>query len=342
METRGLLFIPDISGFSRFVHDADIEHSRLIIQELLELLINANQLGLEISEIEGDAILFYRFGEVPELQALYGQVKKMFQDFHYHLKAYERRRYCQCDACASAVHLTLKVITHYGEFANYNVRNFRKLIGRDVIVAHQLLKNDIEQHDYWLLTKTISGELPPNLADNMNWSRGIKQTETAEVPFFYTHLTALKDDLPAVPTASSELAGKLKVLSITKLFTTDITTLLYKIGDISNRNQWQHGVKATEEIEHVLPRAGMRFRLVGECWTKSIRSINCIYQTDKISFSEMDETNSSVVHFTLEKNGEKQTALTLDYYIVENEQVPHTLFDSFSQSLENLEAFLHR
>ena len=61
METKGLLFIPDISGFTRFVNETEIEHSRLIIQELLETLINTNEIGLEISEIEGDAILFYKF-----------------------------------------------------------------------------------------------------------------------------------------------------------------------------------------------------------------------------------------------------------------------------------------
>ncbi|MEP6596181.1 MAG: hypothetical protein ABJA71_09540 [Ginsengibacter sp.] len=51
MENRGLLFIPDISGFTRFVNEVEIEHSRFIIQQLLEVLIKANDLGLEISEI---------------------------------------------------------------------------------------------------------------------------------------------------------------------------------------------------------------------------------------------------------------------------------------------------
>ncbi|MBS1564922.1 MAG: DUF2652 domain-containing protein, partial [Bacteroidetes bacterium] len=71
MQDRGLLFIPDISGFTRFVNQTEIGHSRMIIQELLEVLINANQVGLEISEIEGDAILFYKFGEAPPMDVLY-------------------------------------------------------------------------------------------------------------------------------------------------------------------------------------------------------------------------------------------------------------------------------
>src|SRR5919112_729931 len=160
MEHQGLLFIPDISGFTRFVTETEIGHSRLIIQELLEILINANQTGLEISEIEGDAILFYKFGEPPALEELYKQVEKMFCAFHRYLIAYDHRRICQCKACTSAINLSLKVITHYGEFTGYNVKNFSKLIGRDVIVAHQLLKNDIEQHEYWLVTQDLVSDTP--------------------------------------------------------------------------------------------------------------------------------------------------------------------------------------
>src|ERR671916_129266 len=135
MDNKGLLFIPDISGFTRFINETEIEHSRYIIQELLEILINANKIGLEISEIEGDAILFYKFGDPPALKELYQQVEDMFYAFHRHLINYDRSKYCQCTACKRAIELTLKVVTHYGEFTGYNVKNFSKLIGKDVIVA---------------------------------------------------------------------------------------------------------------------------------------------------------------------------------------------------------------
>ncbi len=93
MENKGLLFIPDISGFTKFVNETEIDHSRLIIQELLELIINANEVGLEVSEVEGDAILFYKFGESARLEELYKQVEKMFCAFHRNLIAYESRRF---------------------------------------------------------------------------------------------------------------------------------------------------------------------------------------------------------------------------------------------------------
>src|ERR1700710_2220627 len=107
MENKGLLFIPDISGFTRFVNETHIDHSRLIIQALLELLINANDTELEVSEVEGDAILFYKFGKPPDLETLYKQVEKMFCAFHRHLAVYDFYRFCQCEACVSAINLSL-------------------------------------------------------------------------------------------------------------------------------------------------------------------------------------------------------------------------------------------
>ena len=89
------------------------------------------------------------------MRALYTQVEKMFRAFHQYLVAYDHHKICQCKACISAVDLTLKVITHYGEFTPLRVQQFDKLFGEDVIVAHQLLKNDIPQHEYWLVTKDL-------------------------------------------------------------------------------------------------------------------------------------------------------------------------------------------
>src|SRR5512138_3180348 len=82
MQNQGLLFIPDISGFTRFVNEIEIGHSRIIIQQLLEVLINANEMKLQISEIEGDAILFYKYGEPENPEVIYRQVEKMFSSFH--------------------------------------------------------------------------------------------------------------------------------------------------------------------------------------------------------------------------------------------------------------------
>ena len=319
METRGLLFIPDISGFTRFVAETEINHSQLIIKELLELLINANQIGLEISEIEGDAILFYKFGEPPQLEELYKQVEKMFCLFHKNLAAYEQRRYCQCQACTLASGLSLKVITHYGEFTGYNIKNFSKLIGKDVIVAHQLLKNDIKEHEYWLITKDLLQDNPPSdFTGWMRWNDSIKKTETGEIHFLYAQLSELKKGLSNDPLPQLNLFEKRKICSVCKEYDTDIITLFHATGAFEYRHRWWEGVKKVEELNHFLPRVGMRSKWTMASGEVIIYSSSYVYTDDRIEFSESDEKGHLVTYFTLIKERENQTKLTIDIFKAES------------------------
>jgi hypothetical protein len=333
MENKGLLFIPDISGFTRFVNNIEIEHSRHIIQQLLEVLINANQSGLEISEIEGDAILFYKFGEPLELPALYKQVEAMFRAFHQHIVSYNQRRICQCKACISAVNLTLKVITHYGEFATYQVKQFSKLIGKDVIVAHQLLKNDIEQHEYWLVTNgLLHGQQPGNLEDWMEWKSSAKETENGAIPFVYTQLTELKNELPDEKPLELEFSGRTKMISVSEEYDIDIKTLCYTVVHFEFRHQWQVWVKTVDEVEHFLPGIGSRHRHVfrnGEVAMMYTSSFS-YNPEEKIVFSETDEKKKASFLYTIEKIEDDKTRFTIDYYLEKN-AVNELFFKLFRQ-----------
>lgn len=192
MQQSGFIFIPDISGFTNFVNAVELQHSRHVIQELLEIILTTNQMGLKISEVEGDAVLFYQLGEMPDLNLVSDQVERMFLSFHEHLLQYDNKRTCHCDACISAINLSLKFIAHYGEFTEYNIGNFTKLIGKDIIVAHQLLKNNIPNHEYWLLSSSLSEEKPRVFTPGMQWVYGSKQLDQSEVFFHFTQLSVLK------------------------------------------------------------------------------------------------------------------------------------------------------
>ena len=62
MENLALIFMPDISGFTKFVTKCSIDHSNRIIANLINVIVNSNVLGLKVAEIEGDAVLFYLKG----------------------------------------------------------------------------------------------------------------------------------------------------------------------------------------------------------------------------------------------------------------------------------------
>src|SRR5882724_7597535 len=350
MENRGLLFIPDISGFTRFLNEVEIEHSRFIIQQLLEVLIEANDVGLEISEIEGDAILFYKSGEPQKFESLYKQVEKMFRAFHQYLIAYDNRKICQCKACISAIDLSLKIITHYGEFTPVSVQRFINLVGKDVIVAHQLLKNDIVQHEYWLVTKgLLQDKQPAELTQWMHWDSSTKQTENGEISFHYTQLGALKDDIPRSPTRV-DVSKKIKMLSVSEDYAIDVKTLCYTVVHFEFRHLWYAGIKEIKEVEHFLPGIGSRHKHVlenGKTETMYISSF--VYDPEgKTIFSETNEKDRSAVYFIVEKTGEHSSRLTIEIYFQPN-IIKQVLFNGFEkkkkeqglqQSLKHLDKIL--
>jgi len=148
-----LFFIPDLGGFTKFIAETEIQHSQHIIKELLEILVDANTLGMKVSEFEGDAVLFYRNGAPPSLEQLVQQARKMYLDFHTQLKKFEYARVCQCGACAGVSGITLKMVAHAGAAGIMQVKDHLKFIGKDIIIAHRLLKNSVTTPEYLLVTQ---------------------------------------------------------------------------------------------------------------------------------------------------------------------------------------------
>jgi len=153
MENQTFIFIPDISGFTKFITKCNIDHSNQIISDLINVILNSNLLELKVAEIEGDAVLFYLKGTLPKKEEIIRQSKRMFIDFHTNLKAIERNFFCKCGSCMTASDLTLKFIAHYGVCKEVPIHNSTKLIGSDVILAHRLLKNTVTEREYILLSE---------------------------------------------------------------------------------------------------------------------------------------------------------------------------------------------
>ena len=233
--------------------------------------------------------------------------------------AYESRKYCQCHACLSAINLTLKVITHYGEFTGYKVKDFNKLIGKGIIVAHQLLKNDIPNHEYWLVTDELYQHGFANtLPATIKWHDSIKNTDEGTIQFHYTPLSYLKNKLSSEPPSKPDLTNKTKLISFTRDYDVDFITLFHATGDFNYRHRWMDGVKKVIVENHFLPRVGMRCRIISDKGESITYSSHYIYQKDKVEFSETNEDSGMLTSYTLQKTGDKKSKLTIDYYINKN------------------------
>lgn len=167
-----LICIPDITGFTRFMAENDIEFSRKIIPPLLRNIVNSNFLKLTVGEIEGDAVVFYRFGALPSLKELVEQCKMFYLNFNEQLKTLMKDFADDFQKHASSNRLSLKIIVHAAEMTSTHIEGLPKLIGKDVVLVHKLLKNKVPEAEYVLLTdKLLDNYSVEDKESVFNWDK---------------------------------------------------------------------------------------------------------------------------------------------------------------------------
>lgn len=165
---RVILVIADISGYTRFtrLHRLSQAHAESIICELLEAVIAQTKHPLKLHEFLGDAASFYALsdGTPATAREVFDQVDRLCEAFKERSGELTGEcSLCVCGACRTAGTLRLKVIIHEGEAVITRLRDFERVSGEDVILAHRLLKNSIPAHEYVAVTDgflRLLGELP--------------------------------------------------------------------------------------------------------------------------------------------------------------------------------------
>jgi len=240
---KGIIFIPDISGFTQFIKQTEISHSQHIITELLELIIRETGEAFTLSEIEGDAVLFYNTNSTPDFEKLTLLCITIFKKFHQHLKYYARDKICQCGACSSTEKLSLKFIFHSGTITRYRVGGRQKLLGEDVIVAHRFLKNSIDHSEYILFSESFikASRLEDHQMAALSMSE--EKLESLEKSVFYyltlrSYRENIEDPLPRNSIAFPKIkSGRmLEILAEPK-------ELLLMLAEPDHRLKWMKSLK---------------------------------------------------------------------------------------------------
>jgi len=144
MAEQGFLILTDITGYTAFLSASELEHADAILRNLLELLIQHTRSPLVVQKLEGDAV----FSNAPKGSFLQGQsLMESFETTYVAFrKAIELMRVnstCTCQACRNLPQLDLKFFVHYGSYMVQKVGEYTELTGKDVTLAHRLLKNSI-------------------------------------------------------------------------------------------------------------------------------------------------------------------------------------------------------
>jgi len=170
-EQSGTICIVDISGYTNFVKETQSDIGLLSVSRLLQEIISANNLFFNISEIEGDAILFYRYGPPYPVEIILKQFESMLLAFNKmidKLKVYGK----------NVTFLSIKSVVHYGLISQFSIGRFEKLYGKPLIEAHRLLKNSINRETYSLITEQY---IHTSSKNEVTALRGIQRSEKYDV-----------------------------------------------------------------------------------------------------------------------------------------------------------------
>ena len=182
METRtqkGYLVLADISGYTFFLANTELEHADIALAFLLESIVGKLSSTLTISKLEGDAVFAYvEESKLPSGTALLDVIDDTYLAFRKEAEALHRKATCPCRACQAIPTLDLKFIAHHGNFIIQQVAGIKDLLGTDVNLVHRLLKNHVMESTglkgYALFTNPVLEHLQ---TDNKSF---VKQVESYE------------------------------------------------------------------------------------------------------------------------------------------------------------------
>jgi len=285
MAEKATILIPDISGFTEFTSTTEIDHAAHIINELLELIVESNTIGLTLAEIEGDAVLFYLKEASPEPEKLTAQCLEIFRNFHQRLKVIERDTVCQCGACQTASNLTLKFIAHFGYIKEIKVAQFVKATGVDMIVAHRLMKNPIDAHEYILMTQSCcEGRTLPASA-GLQWHPGeAEYPSIGAVPYQYTVLSDVRKQIP-VPPQPDKFVTVLGDDNLTVEIQKPLFDVYQSLINVDERKNWMLGVDKINR-DPVTERVGMQHNCVFMGMTMINTCLGCSFDTRHAEYIE--------------------------------------------------------
>lgn len=146
----GYLVLADITGYTSFVAQTEIEHADIALSYLLETIIEKLSEMFTIAKLEGDAVFAYMDADqLREGKTLLDLIDRSYLAFRDKALSLHQQATCPCRACQALPTLDLKFLLHYGDYVIQQVAGIRDLLGTDVNLIHRLLKNGVSQSTGW-------------------------------------------------------------------------------------------------------------------------------------------------------------------------------------------------
>ena len=140
----GYFALVDISGYTEYVTTIELEHSRGVLSEITQLMIETLRAPFKFVELEGDAVFVHApAADVDDAERLVEIIESSYVAFVLLREQMVANTTCTCAACIAIKNLDLKCVAHFGRYAPENTPSGVKLVGSDVVLVHRMLKNTV-------------------------------------------------------------------------------------------------------------------------------------------------------------------------------------------------------
>ncbi|HMB92819.1 MAG TPA: DUF2652 domain-containing protein [Rhodothermales bacterium] len=147
---EGYLILADISEYTSFLAENELDHAPAILNNVLTLLVNQMTPTLKLAEVEGDAVFLYLpAAAISRGELLLELIEDCYSAFRDKQRMMQHNATCPCKACRSISQLDLKFITHFGSYVLQHLAGTQKPVGTSVNLAHRLLKNEVAKATGW-------------------------------------------------------------------------------------------------------------------------------------------------------------------------------------------------
>jgi len=139
----GFLVIADLTGYTAYLANSELEHAPTIAGDLLETIVGRLEPPFRLAKFEGDAAFLTVEDGRADGSLLLDAIEASYLAFRRRLRSIDGATSCECRSCRLAPRLDLKLFVHHGSYVRTTIAGRDELAGPEVIVVHRLLKGTV-------------------------------------------------------------------------------------------------------------------------------------------------------------------------------------------------------